>query len=422
MDEEPTQDLVRDVLEHLYDRAYLERHPLAALAARQQPGEARGQALQRELLDAIQTLRPEPNLTCDSLAWRKYRYLYLRYVQAVPAADIADELGISVRQSRRYAREALGALAVLLRDRWSSVGSSLPPVRDAAPSAAPATPSPVDQEVAMVEGRAQEARVPVADLLRGVAGTIRPLAERRDIALALVVVEDLPPVAADRTALRQALLSLLSLCFDLQSAAVELSAGVDCTGAGISVRLCSRVPLGVAARDRLVGDERWGIARRLVEAQGGRIQADPLGEDGLVISLTLRAINGPKVLIVEDNADALQLYRRYLSDSHYRMLAATDGARALESAEAERPAAIVLDVMMPSQDGWEILQLLKANPETRAIPVVICSVLRERELALALGAIEFLVKPVSRDDLLLALERLCSVPPGAHQGSPGDSD
>jgi CheY-like chemotaxis protein len=147
-----------------------------------------------------------------------------------------------------------------------------------------------------------------------------------------------------------------------------------------------------------------------------------LGEDGLVISLTLRAINGPKVLIVEDNADALQLYRRYLSDSPYRMLAATDGARALESAEAERPAAIVLDVMMPSQDGWEILQLLKANPDTRAIPVVICSVLRERELALALGAIEFLVKPVSRDELLLALERLRSVPPGAHRGSPGDSD
>jgi CheY-like chemotaxis protein len=86
-------------------------------------------------------------------------------------------------------------------------------------------------------------------------------------------------------------------------------------------------------------------------------------------------------------------------------VAAVDGTRALECAEAEQPAAIVLDVMMPGRDGWEVLQVLKSHPATRHIPVVVCSVLQERDLALALGAAELLVKPVARPDLLRALGR-----------------
>jgi CheY-like chemotaxis protein len=71
-----------------------------------------------------------------------------------------------------------------------------------------------------------------------------------------------------------------------------------------------------------------------------------------------------------------------------------------------KPNAIILDVMMPEQDGWETLILFKAHPLTAAIPVIVVTILTDRELALSLGAADFLHKPVSREQLLAALEQV----------------
>jgi len=87
------------------------------------------------------------------------------------------------------------------------------------------------------------------------------------------------------------------------------------------------------------------------------------------------------------------------------LVGATDGTKALRLAEELQPQMIVLDLMMPNQDGWEILRQINASPETRDIPVIICSVLDEREMALASGASDYLVKPVNQVDLLTVLRR-----------------
>jgi putative two-component system response regulator len=71
-----------------------------------------------------------------------------------------------------------------------------------------------------------------------------------------------------------------------------------------------------------------------------------------------------------------------------------------------RPDLIILDVMMPSMDGWQVLRSLKQNPATKSTPIIICSVLREPELAISLGAISYLIKPVDRLELLATLERI----------------
>ena len=78
----------------------------------------------------------------------------------------------------------------------------------------------------------------------------------------------------------------------------------------------------------------------------------------------------------------------------------------LELAHQLRPYAITLDLMMPDQDGWDVLQMLLNQPETQHIPVIVCSVLRQRDLALSLGASLFLEKPVSEQSLLSAMEAL----------------
>ena len=111
-------------------------------------------------------------------------------------------------------------------------------------------------------------------------------------------------------------------------------------------------------------------------------------------------------MVVDDNEDILELFRGYLSPHHYRVVTAQTGQDALSLARRLRPYAITLDLMMPDQDGWDLLQALLNQPDTQHIPIIICSVLTQKELALSLGATAFLEKPISEDTLLLALEAL----------------
>jgi CheY-like chemotaxis protein len=111
------------------------------------------------------------------------------------------------------------------------------------------------------------------------------------------------------------------------------------------------------------------------------------------------------VLVIDDDPNALDLLGRTLKQAGLQVVAASDGAVALELARKLRPAAITLDVLMPGMDGWEVLRELKEDPGTRDIPIVMVTMSDDRELGYALGATEFLTKPVDREKLLALLAR-----------------
>ena len=111
------------------------------------------------------------------------------------------------------------------------------------------------------------------------------------------------------------------------------------------------------------------------------------------------------VLIVDDDEGVRELIALELKPHGLKILQAPDGEKGIAIARAEKPDAILLDVLMPNLDGWQTLRALKQLPETRAIPVVILSVVENRALGISLGAVEHLVKPVERPALLLALSR-----------------
>jgi CheY-like chemotaxis protein len=94
---------------------------------------------------------------------------------------------------------------------------------------------------------------------------------------------------------------------------------------------------------------------------------------------------------------------RYLAGTPYRFAGVRDTRNAVAMAEKIRPGAIVLDVMMPEKDGWNLLGQFRQHPAIKDIPVIVCTILAQRDLALALGADDFLRKPVSRQILLAAL-------------------
>ncbi len=111
------------------------------------------------------------------------------------------------------------------------------------------------------------------------------------------------------------------------------------------------------------------------------------------------------VLVVDDDPQAVELLSRTLQNNGMQVVTASRGPEALTLAEKLKPAAITLDVLLPEMDGWEILRKLKANDVTRDIPVIMVTMTDDRRLGMALGATEFLNKPVQRDQLLEILTR-----------------
>jgi Amt family ammonium transporter len=108
------------------------------------------------------------------------------------------------------------------------------------------------------------------------------------------------------------------------------------------------------------------------------------------------------LLVVDDNQGFTDLFRRYLMVHHWDVVGAADGEAAFVEIARKRPTVIILDVMMPRQDGWEVLMRLKSREESHDIPVIVCSVLSEPQLAASLGADAYLTKPVTQQALLQA--------------------
>jgi CheY-like chemotaxis protein len=112
------------------------------------------------------------------------------------------------------------------------------------------------------------------------------------------------------------------------------------------------------------------------------------------------------VLVIDDNEGLIALVERYLSTQICRVIKAGNGPDGLQLAQDFTPDAIILDIMLPKIDGWEVLQRLRADARTMNIPVIVCSVMNEPELAESLGASLLLPKPVSRDTLIGALHKV----------------
>ncbi|MCL6511170.1 MAG: response regulator, partial [Anaerolineae bacterium] len=142
------------------------------------------------------------------------------------------------------------------------------------------------------------------------------------------------------------------------------------------------------------------LAAQLMHLMGGQVVAKP-GEICLTWPVTDASMK--TLLVIDDNPGLIRLFRRYMTGHAWRVVEATSLSEAIAAADEHPPDAIVLDVMLPRQDGWEVLRALKLHERTRHAPVIICSVMHQPELASQLGAAGYLKKPVTQAQLLQAL-------------------
>jgi CheY-like chemotaxis protein len=237
-------------------------------------------------------------------------------------------------------------------------------------------------------------------VLRGVRDLLAPLCAQHAVAIRLAPAERLPPALGERVALRQALLGLLApLIVAATGRTLTIEAVAD------EHQLLATVSVDGEPSESAL---RQGLSecRPFVEALRGSVRYAPPIEPGEAwsVCLALPASDRPTLLVVDNNADFVRLVGRYVAGHGWEVIGAADVEQAQAETRRRTPRAILLDVVLPDRDGWELLLALKRRPATRDVPVIVCSVLNEPAVALSLGAAAYLHKPITQRQLLSALE------------------
>ena len=383
---------VKDALEHLYDFPYLQQHPLAQ-KNRAEPEDTTGtaaQRLRRELVGVIETLNPGADVPFRSPHGRLYNVLHLRYVEGMTVHETANELGISARQAYRDLRRGEESVAAMV---WTGRSLQTPP------EARATRLSSLQAEMARLETRPRS--VDVLSLLQQAQRAVELLAQQHEVRFQVKAPPAPVAVSADPVVAHQILVTTLShVVQQARPGTVLLELDLADSGLRLNVQYRPGADTG-----RLLTENP--VVVHLVDRLGWTIRQDETRAAAPDRTLTLHmAAFGPTILVVDDNEGLVELLSRYLSGQACRVTAASSGQAGLQLAQELLPNAIILDVMMPEMAGWEFLQRLRANPATASIPVIICSVFNDPELAFSLGASLILPKPVSRNDVLDGLRQV----------------
>ncbi|MBN1401099.1 MAG: response regulator [Anaerolineae bacterium] len=386
---------------HLDNPVYLERLPLLGdLPVQVQPSDmSRGQALCRTLRLAIEALAPRGSEPAGALDALTHEVLYRYAIARQSMISITRQLNLSERQGYRLLRHAIEAVASYLAARISEGTTTL---NDADPD--PSAPSVRNElERLLAAGRED---VELGGLLEQLMTSLEELAAEKRVSLRLERGSGPVHASVNRVLLRQALLSLLSHVIASTEAEESITVALQRAASSILVQISHRSQSGGAAADPR---GPYAVACQALGLLGAAWEETTDARSLVHYTIELPAVMGSKILIVDDNEDLVALFTRYLSRQPYAIRGVT-GVEALEVLDKERPDIIILDIMMPHRDGWEILQAIRASSRPHCPKIIVCTIINDPKLAEALGADLFLNKPVTREQLLQALYALRASP------------
>ncbi len=301
-------------------------------------------------------------------------------------------------------------------------------------------------DLSKIEAGRMEVRPGVVNLLELIDSclrTVEPLVKTDRLRLQKDVPDRLLALFTDGEKLKQILINLLSnavkfteagtVTVSVQQSSSMVSIAVSDTGIGIPPDALEMIFEEFRQADssstRRYGGTGLGlsISRHFARLLGGdvtvqsqvgvgstftvtvpshfRVAASPTTHDE-VGNRDAGSENGRVILAIDDDPDVIYLLRENLAEAGYRVVGALSGEDGLQKAKNLKPYAITLDIMMPSMNGWEVLHQLKADSTTRDVPVVVVSIIDNKDLGYHLGAFDYLLKPLDRDAILSALSRV----------------
>jgi len=299
------------------------------------------------------------------------------------------------------------------------------------------------------------ASYPAAYFEETVARLLAAPMEAKQIRLTWNLDPELDELVVDQTRFKQILINLVSnaVKFSREGAEVIVAShrvgndmvfSVQDFGIGIRPEEIAGLfrPFRQAASGKGKNKEGIGlglaITKKLVELHGGTIWVESEWEKGTTFSFKIPLIvdatserimqagmlldalkrenwrkeggEKPLALIIEDSDQASELLKLYIESAGYRVEIARNGTDALDMAKRLHPHVITLDLILPGKDGWQVMKELKRHPLCKHIPIIIVSIIDEKNLGFSLGAVEYFVKPVNREDLVQALDRVHMLP------------
>lgn len=405
---------LRTALLRLYDAHVLRASPLAQLAGLESAPDI-AVALRQQIITAIERLHSAASDIPDPRAARVYNILRRRYIQQWTQERVALDVGLSVRQLQREEQAARAELADSIWDAWrlsdrSDVIQRLRRNHSARVNADQAEDALWEQELIWLERSAASELCAIETLLSEVLAIAHPALEAFRSQAAPRNVNVPFPVYLRVVIARQALLTLL---IALARCAPDGRVAIDVQPAegGVLFSLTTTAPSGAAPALPEEDDLSLRRLKYLIHRIDGSLVMQPAtGQAGgwearLTLPIAPPDHTPVDVLVVDDNPDALRLFERYLAGTRYRFWGARSVSDALQLADTRQPPLVVLDVVMPEQDGWSLLVRLRQRYQSRAPAIVVCSILGQKDLALDLGADDLLVKPVVRQVLLQTLDR-----------------
>jgi len=404
---ESFSDNLRYALKHLYAPNILRSSPLIGMLQIQGRSNV-ALALRERLVQEIELLKPGADIPTHTHLWRAYEILLYRYVQQCSQKEVSDQLRISVRHLRREQHEAIEVLAQRL---WAEMDL---PANDSAPEMQCAEgeqqqPASLSDELGWLRYPPPEEPITLSMELSTILGLVQPLASKHHVVVRATPFSPLPPLAVHPVALRQILLSVLGAAIrEPRTGKVIIDSKT--TQWGIEMMIHATRRMGCVSEfpsrpeEAVQSKDGIEIARQLSSACGGTLVRSHQGE-GFFATITLPTAGQVAVLIIDDHADTLRLLQRYVGGTRYHVVACNEPDAVFDLVREHSPKLVTLDVMMPQMDGWELLGRLRQHPLSSHIPVIVCTILPEKELALSLGASGFLEKPVSREAFIHALDQ-----------------
>lgn len=382
---------------HLYDVAHLETSPLVdLLGLRYGIAEEAVVSLRGLLREAIESLRPDSSIPFSRPEWLSYRLLSLTYVESRSRFVVCRELGLSQTTYYRRRKEAIRALAHILPRlcrRYVAESES----RDSVGPDLGFSPLSATDEAVKIARAATRESVSMSAVIHEALRLVGALADERGTVIEMDCPQSLPKVHGDPAMLREIVINLLTEGIEaassggLRIAARDAGSEAICSVHGVDVeRILRKASQPTSA---------YAVSRGLLSVYGGRIWhgTDETGAPALFFALPV--VEPRAILITDDDADTLHLYRRYLQSRGYSIRVAQTVSKAKAHLVEKKPDLILLDVLMPHEDGWDLLHYIKSRSETSDIPVVICSVVHQPSMALALGADKVLCKPIDETTL-----------------------
>lgn len=391
---------VKDILNHLSDPAYLENHNLVDLfyTGEEAPLAVRMQAIRKTFQESIDFLRPPEGTPVNAAEWRCYKILTFRFFQLKEWHAIEEELGLSQRQVQRDLKKGLDALLSILWDHYVSLNHGQEALAEEKEEAV----ETYDQELIKEELKNWEISYDMINLSQLLEQALQlcksilntELHDRVD----MTEVDANLGVMVDQVLTKQGLYKIFSM----------IGPGPENLVVSIRTRKLNDYFFELSFTFRpaeLTGIEHWRIAQLFFTIQG-LSHSITKEESQSILSVILPVKKQISCLVIDDVESVRRLIERMLGSYGIQVFGADNYLSATNLIALVKPDFILLDILMPKMDGWQMIKNLKASPTTSEIPIIISSVLFEPELSQAVKAAGYIRKPINRLELIKTLQEL----------------